>query len=384
MQIAVALLMLWPTSSSAQGWSWTTETADANPTAKFTSIAVDGKGNIHVSYSTDQAFGQLNYAFRPAGSTRWFTMTLDEKLGSFSTKIALDSQGNPQICYTPRQTKYAFWDGAKWNTLEIAPHVGTTEYSCSLIVGNDGKRHVVWYQTHAADYAWYLHVRHAVFEDGAWMLRTVDFDGETGKWNSIVLDEHGYPHVTYSQFPAGELRYAYWTGKVWVSSIVDSPAINNTGPEGGARCMGNSLLLNRQNQWTVSYYDFGSLKYARQRSDRWIIETVDHLASASTSLGGWATYRSTQVLDSHGLVHIGYEDGGALKHAYWDGKQWHVQTVLGMSGDSYRYSGFTIDPNDNLYFSYRDPGTGSLKVAIGRPVQEPSLAGSGPRDEKKP
>src|SRR5262249_4356161 len=187
--MALVSLILWPARLSAQAWSWTTETAAANPSAKFTSIAVDNKGNIHVSYSTDQGFGQLNYAFRPATSSRWYNMVLDEKLGAFYTRVALDGQGNPQICYTPRQTKYAFWDGLKWNILEIAPHVGTTEYSCSLAIGNDGKRHVIWYQTHAADYAWYLHLRHAVFEDGAWMLRTVDFDGEAGKWNSIVLDE---------------------------------------------------------------------------------------------------------------------------------------------------------------------------------------------------
>ena len=374
-------LCLCPSTFAARSWSWSAETADRDASVKFTSIAVDQRGNLHVAYSTDKNFGQLNYAYRSADSSQWYTLPLDKQLGSFYAYIAVDPRGNPQICYTPRQVKYAFWDGKQWTIVEIAPHSGVAEYSCSLIISSDGKPHVIWYQTHAADNGWFLHLRHAVFDQGAWMVGTVDFDGEAGKWNSIVLDDRGFPHVTYSQFPHGELRYAYWNGKTWVSSIVDSPLVVNTGPEGAARGMGNSLLLNRQNQWTISYYDFGSLKYATQIGDRWKTETVDHLASASTLLGGWATYRSFQVLDSRGMPHIGYEDGGAIKHAYWDGKDWSVQVVLGATGDVYRYSSMTIDSHDNLYISYRDPATGSLKVAIGHAVEEQSTLATDASEE---
>jgi len=364
----------------AQTWSWTVETADTNRSVTFTSIAADPQGNVHISYRTDENFGQLKYAYRSASTSKWFTMVLDKHLGSFYSFIAVDSNGNPQICYTPRQMKYVFWDGARWTTTEIAPQSGAVEYSCSLVVGKDGKPRVAWYHTHRPDGSFFLHLRYAAFEDGAWLARTVDFDGEVGKWNSLVLDADGIPHISYTQFPRGELRFAYWNGKAWRSSIVDSIYINKDGGEEGAnRGMGNSLLLNRQNRWTISYYDLGSIKYARQEGTRWIIERVDHLLSASPSLGGWASYRTTQVLDSHGNPHIGYEDAGALKHAYWDGKEWHVQVVLGVSGDTFRYSSMSIDAQDNLYISYRDPVDGSLKVAIGSPAGEPSTsANKGP------
>jgi hypothetical protein len=385
--LLIALLGLFAGSASVYGqtWSWTVETADTNSSVTFTSIASDPKGNLHISYRTDENFGQLKYAFRSATTSKWFTMVLDKQLGSFYSFIALDQKGNPQVCYTPRQMKYASWDGARWNIAEIAPHSGAVEYSCSLVVGKDGKPRVAWYHTHRPDGSFYLHLRYAEFEDGAWLARTVDFDGEAGKWNSLVLDDEGVPHVTYSQFPRGELRFAYWNGKAWTSSIVDSVYINKDGGEEGAnRGMGNSLLLNRQKQWTISYYDLGSIKYARQEGDKWIIERVDHLLSASPNLGGWASYRTTQVLDSHGNPHIGYEDAGALKHAYWDGKEWHVQVVLGVTGDTFRYSSMSIDAQDNLYFSYRDPYDGSLKVAIGRPAADRSAAANNGVDAGNP
>jgi hypothetical protein len=372
-------------SMHGQTWSWTVETADTSSSVTFTSIAADPQGNLHISYRTDESFGQLKYAFRSAETSKWFAMVLDKQLGSFYSFIGLDTKGNPQICYTPREMKYAFWDGTRWNTTKIAQHSGAVEYACSLVVGKDGKPRVAWYHTHRPDGSFYLHLRYAVFEDGAWLARTVDFDGEAGKWNSLVLDDEGVPHVSYTQFPRGELRFAYWNGKAWTSSIVDSVYINKDGGEEGAnRGMGNSLLLNRQKQWAISYYDLGSIKYARQEGDRWIIERVDHLLSASTNLGGWASYRTTQVLDSHGNPHIGYEDAGSLKHAYWDGKEWHVQVVLGVAGDTFRYSSMAIDAQDHLYFSYRDPYDGSLKVAIGRPAAERSAATNNAADKAKP
>jgi len=384
--LALLALFFWGGRLSAQTWTWTVETADPDPSVTFTSIAADRQGNLNVSYRSDDNFGELKYAFRSAKTSRWYTMVLDKQVGNFYTYIALDAQANPQICYSPRQLKYAFWDDKRWNVAEIAPQGGVAEYSCSVVIGPDGKRHVSWYHTHAPDNGWFLHLRYAVFEQGAWLARTVDFDGEAGKWNSLALDEKGYPHVAYSQFPNGELRYAYWNGKTWVSSIVDSPYIENTGVEGAARGMGNSLLLNSKKQWTISYRDLGSLKYATQQGDRWAIETIDHLASATSNLAGWATYRTFQVLDSRGMPHIGYEDGGALKHAYWDGKQWHVQVVLGITGDIFRYSFMTIDSQDNLYFSYRDPNDGSLKIATGRPSPEQSIAANQNKNEgeKKP
>jgi hypothetical protein len=351
-----------PLLASGQTWKWTSETADV--WAKFTSLAVDKEGNIHVGYAGDSG-SVLKYAFRPAASGHWFIMALDKQLQDFATSIGLDAQGNPHLCYTPRELKYAQWNGKKWDIQQIAPGTGSVEYNCTVSIGSDGTSHVIWYHTRSADGANFLHLKYATLEDGVWMARTVDFDGEDGKWNSMVLDAKGYPQLLYSVFPRGELKYAVWDGKDWIIQLSARPS--GTASAG----MGNSLVLNAQGEPEFSYYETsveygaasrGWLKFARRKGNSWASETVDTVYQR----GSWVGFRSSLVLDKQGFPHISYEDFGALKHAYWDGTRWQIQVVSGRAGEPYLYSSMAIDTENNLYISYRDPSDGSLKVAIGR------------------
>jgi hypothetical protein len=198
-----------------------------------------------------------------------------------------------------------------------------------------------------------------------WLARTIDFDGEDGKWNSMVLDTSGNPELLYSAFPRGELRFAAWDGKEWKIELGAVP--NGTASAG----MGNSLVLNANSEPEFSYYETsveygsgsrGSLKFARRKGTSWNVETVD----AVYQRGSWVGFRSSLVLDKEGYPHISYEDGGALKHAYWDGTKWHAQVIAARAAEPYLYSSMAIDKDDTLYVSYRDPSDGSLKVAIGR------------------
>lgn len=356
------LLLASPLGAAGQTWSWSYETADA--WGKFTSLGVDKDGNVHVSYAGDGG-SVLKYAFRSAGSDRWFTMALDKQLQDFATNLTLDPQGNPHICYTPRELKYAEWNGQKWNIQPIAPGTGSVEYNCTVAIGSDSVPHVIWYHTRSADGANFLHLKYATFEDGVWMARTIDFEGEDGKWNSMVLDAHGNPQLLYSVFPRGELKYAAWDGRDW--KILLGAAPDGTASAG----MGNSLVLNAQNEPEFSYYETtveygsssrGSVKFARRKGTGWDVQTVDKVYQR----GSWVGFRSSLVLDKQGFPHISYEDGGALKHAFWDGTRWHVQVVANRATEPYLYSSMAIDKDDTLYISYRDPSDGSLKVAIGR------------------
>lgn len=363
--MALLVLLMCPAGAGAQTWRWTEESVDVSST-NFTSVAVDHEGNVHVAYAADGG-SSLKYAFRAATSNRWFTMLLDNKLQEFATNLTLDPQGNPQICYTPRELKYAHFDGASWKIEPIALGEGSIEYNCSILVGSDGTPRVLWYQTRLANGDNYYHLKHAVLQHGVWTARTVDFDGEDGKWNSMVLDSQGKPHLAYSAFPSGVLRSNYWSGTSWVPQTGIPPA-DKTLSAG----MGNSMVLNTQNQLEVSYYEgpveFNgshsqtSIKFARQNGAAWSVETVDSVVQR----GGWVGYRSTLVLDKNGLPHICYEDGGALKHAYSDGTHWHIQVVVPRGAEPYLYSSMAIGQDDTLYISYRDATDGSLKVAIGR------------------
>jgi hypothetical protein len=351
--------MLFPASVNAQSWSWKTETIDK--VAAFNAkIATDATGNLHVSYSN--AAGDIKYGFRHSGSSQWFTMVVDH-FGSASnifTNLAIDQQGNPHLCYTPGVIKHAYWDGEKWQIEQIAPGSGVISYSCSIAVAPDGTPHLTWYQVDYGEQINYLHMRHAVRQEGAWLVRTVDFDAETGKWNSMVLDSEGRPHLSYSAYHLG-LKYAYWTGKAWAPIMVDARGRKTYNYRG----MGNALALDHDGKALISYFDIDdrTLNFAWEQAKGWNIQTIDSL---SPGVGiSWVAWRSSLVLDQHGFPHICYGDFGALKLAHWDGKQWHIQVIASGAADQYRYSAIAIDHQDKIYVIYPDSLDGALKAAMG-------------------
>jgi hypothetical protein len=340
----------------AQTWKWTTETVDTYGVQN--SIAVDNDQNLHISYFS----GGVKYAFRPANSSKWFTMQLAPGSGyaEVATRVALDPSGNPHICFTPGVLKYASFENHGWNIQQIDPQSGLIEYTCSLAIAADGTPHVIWYQYGGPQGGYFLHLKYAALDKGAWLARTVDFEGQTGKWNCMVLDTQGNPHVTYDSFLKNEIKYAYWDGKDWQRTVVDSPDISPNGASGG---MGNSLLLNREGKAQISYDNGEAVKYAWEKNGSWKLDTIDHV----TLTGSWSGYRTRQALDPQGNPHVVYEDGGAVKLASWDGTDWKIQIVSAAGTHMHRYEDIVIDRRGNIYIVYQDAIDGSLKVAVGIP-----------------
>jgi hypothetical protein len=361
-KILLLCLLFLSCSTFGQTWSWTTETVDS--TGLHSSLAIDENRNVHISYFA----GAVKYGFRPADGAHWFTMDVAPGGGyaELFTRLALDKNGNPHICFTPGVLKYAFFDDKKWNIQQIDPQSGLIDYSCSLAIAADGTPHVLWYQYGAPTGGYYLHVRYAVLKDGAWLARTVDFEGQTGKWNSLVLDAQGEPHVAYDSFLKGEIKYAYWTGKEWEVRVVDS--------SGGG--MGNSLILDREGKALISFEHNDALLYAWQTAKSWKIETIDNISTT----GSWTGFRTRQALDPNGNPHIVYEDGGAVKHAFWNGSAWKIQLISGAGLRPHRFEDIAIDRDGNIYISYQDAADGALMVAIGHRQATQTTA---PKTEEK-
>jgi hypothetical protein len=336
-------------------WSFTFETVDAS--TRFTSLAVDPQGNVHLAYVTpgDHVF----YAFRDSQTAKWFTTEIDGR-ASF-TSLSLDSQGNPSICYTQQGMHYAHWDGTDWSKEQIAPGAGTIAYYCSVAVSPDGIPRVTWYQERTPQDTNYLHMRYAYLDNGEWLVKTIDWDAQTGKWNTMALDKKGMPHLSFDAFVSGQLKYAFWDGKSWLVQSVDARKESQQPGRG----MGNSLILDANGRPMISYFEEAAFKYAKQRDDgTWSIET---LASTNPS-ATWAGYRSSQALDKQGLPHLVYEDGGMLRHMHWDGKVWRTQIIARPGVQRLRFASIAISSDNTIYISYCDPEDGSLKVAVGRPT----------------
>jgi hypothetical protein len=350
-----ALALTTSLRADTSSWNFTPETVDA--ATRFTSLAVDASGNVHLAYVSPG--DHVSYAFRDVRTGKWFTTEIDGR-ASF-TSLSLDSRGNPSICYTQQGMHYAHWDGAEWHKEQIAQGAGTIAYYCSVAVSPDDVPHVTWYQERTPQDTNYLHMRYAYLDNGEWLVKTIDWDSQTGKWNTMVLDKEGKPHLSFDSFVNGQLKYAFWDGKAWVVRAVDS----RTASQQPGRGMGNCLILDANGRPMISYFEDAAFKYARQVEDgRWSIET---LASTNPS-GTWAGYRSSQALDNQGFPHVVYEDSGLLRHMYWDGKVWHTQIIARAGAQRLRFASIAISANNTIYISYCDPDDGSLKVAVGRPA----------------
>ena len=358
LSVVISLLILHCAKALAQEWTWTSEKVARGLTS---SIALDRDQNLHLTYLTRDA--QVYYAFRPPGSLKWFSLkVVDSTHATVNVfpRVAVDKQDRPHLCVATGKLLHIALQ-KNWVTQEIDPGSGTLSYHCSIALGPDGAPHLSWYHEYYPGGQQYSHFRHADLEDGTWVVRSVD-GGVSGKWNSMVIDSKGFPHVSYSKFfssgkSVGELRYAEWNGSNWSITAVDS-----SGNDGTYRGFDNSLALSEDGSARISYFDGKILKYAHQDHGKWAIEKVDAVAAGYDYYGG----STTLLLDSHANPHIIYGDFGAVKHAFRDGKRWQIEMVVSGAVQQYGNVDAAIGPKDTLYVSYPDPEDGFIKVATGK------------------
>jgi hypothetical protein len=346
-------LALLPASVRAQTWTWHTEDVDTQ--GKFTSITTDKDSNLHLSYSDGQA---IKYAFRPSGANaKWFNMIIDG--GDTYTNITTDAQGHPHICYTARVLRYAQHDGSQWKIQTIATDNAPIYFSCAIAISPDGSPHISWYREKNADNTPYAHIKYAELQNGAWVIRTLDFEMQTGKFESMTLDAKGNPILSFDAYVKGLLKFAHKDGDNWKVETVDFRGHTNNVYDVG---MGNFIAIDHDGKPVISYQDGENIKFAHLVDDKWKVETIDSYRPS----GGWVGFRTAVAVDRSNHPHVIYDAGGPLKHAYFDGQKWHIQ-VLARGGGmiASRYCSMTIDKDDTLYVSYSDPDDGSLKVAVG-------------------
>jgi len=328
------------------------------------SIARDRLGNLHVVYLSSDA--KLYYGFRSAGSDRWFTLPVLESTHSIQNvypRIAVGANGQPHICVATGQLHYITVQDGKWLQQDIDPNAGTLSYHCSIAVASDGTPHVTWYHEFLPGGKQFAHLRHAQLENGVWVVRSVD-GGISGKWNSMVIDDKGLPHVSYSQFAdGGALRYAVWDGQVWSIADVDSfhkastvKIGESSGDASSAKGYDNSLALANDGSPLISYIDDTKLKLA-ERKEKWNIETVGYVSGSYDYYAG----STTLLLDSHGAPHIIFGDNGAIKHAFRDGDKWKIETIVAAGVQQYGNVDAVLG-DDVLYVTYPDPEDGFVKL----------------------
>ncbi len=354
--VVLGVLVLPCARVCAQERSWKTDKVARGTTS---AIALDADQDIHLTYLTKDA--KMFYALRPAGGAKWFFKPVIESTHANTNvypRVAVDKQGRPHLCVSFGTLMYVTLSKTnRWVTQQVDPGSGIISYHCSIAVSAEGVPHLGWYHEFLPGGTQYSHFRHAVLEDGAWMVRSVD-GGIAGKWSSMVVDSKGFPHASYSQFAhGGDLDYAEWDGTNWLITTVDSSENAHS-----YRGFDNSLALWPDGSAHISYFDGRTLKYAHQVKGKWVVEKVDAVAPGYDFYGG----STTLLRDSHDNPHIVYGDFGVIKHAFWDGKKWQIENVVSGAVQQYDNVDAAIGPDDTLYVSYPDPDDGFVKIATGR------------------
>ncbi len=176
-----------------------------------------------------------------------------------------------------------------------------------------------------------------------WHVYVVDRADDVGVYNSIVVDTHGYPHISYSGWTDGTLKYAKWTGVNWSIEPVDWGWYS-------------SIALDNRGRPCIGYAGHEGLEYARWTGGNWSIQVVDwgQLVGDGTSM----------VLDSGGKPHMSYHDYPEenLKYTKWTGANWSAEVV---DANSYMstFTSIALDGHGNPHISYYDSFNASLKYA---------------------
>ena len=192
-------------------------------------------------------------------------------------------------------------------------------------------------------------------EEG-WQVQTVDARGDAGYTTSLALDANGYPHISYNRRIRGPngtvsyLMYTRWDGVRWRTETVrgnvfskSSLALDAAGNPHIAFRMGTSAVVG----------------YAHWDGGAWQVQSVDQVSFPQTfGLGSLAL----DANDNPHIVYNTFNNGSGnpelLKHAYWDGAAWQVQTVdnglvydsaLALDANGAPHAGYAIRSDFDTY-----------------------------------
>lgn len=331
----ISAVILSASSGNAQTPFVSESIGDPGLVFQFTSLALDARGNPHISYQSGA--GDLKYATRAGGV--WIRETVDgSSLGANYNSIALDPQGNPHISYydgVNGDLRYATKSGGTW-ILQAVDATGDVGLYSAIAVDAQGEPHISYY--HAGD----QDLRYARKASGIWNKEIVQATGNAGQYTSIAIDAEGFPRISYRDFSNLELRYASKASGSWVIETADNA---------GAPGFYTSIAIDASGNPHISYFEDANndLLYAARSGGSWNVEVVEAYAVGDVGL-----YTSI-ALDSDGVPHIAYYDllNTALRYATRAGGSWTREEIDG-DGSVGSFPSIAIDAQGNPQISYLD------------------------------
>jgi PKD repeat protein len=242
------------------GGTWNIEIA-SEICGGYTTMALDSDDYPHISYFAG-IYDSNKLKYLKWTGTNWEIETVAE--GGISPSIAIDSNDYPHIAYygykspSIRGLSYLKWDGSNWIDDEIEDFLSHSDYISMALDSNDFPHIVYSDETNGT-------LKYARWTGTEWKIEILEWVGNEGfpyivRPYSIAIDDHDYPHISYTDYTQDDVIYLRWTGVEWNKEIVDS-----------ADYVGYyvSLKLDNNGYPHIAYYDYtnGDLKYASRPGD---------------------------------------------------------------------------------------------------------------------
>ena len=259
---------------SAQGWS-TREVESSLDVGAHVSLLLDAAQQPIVAYRDGVAGNNARLGLvvaRPLAETWSFEVAVpiaaDDTDVGFASEMVLDAAGNPHISYQgggglgAMSLRYVRKEGENWATGIVDNLTPTTSFSFvynAIALDSQGRPHIAYSDPGAGD------LKYARWEGSAWVIESVDSQGDTGWGASLALDAQDHPHITYFDRSTGgqtsaAVKYATWTGAAWEFRTV--------APSGGGALSTEawtSMALDSRGRVHVAYYGAGKVHYALSR-----------------------------------------------------------------------------------------------------------------------
>lgn len=250
---------------------------------------------------------------------------------------------------------------SNWHTEVVDGSAGVdVGKSASLAIDRQGNLHVAYYDDthHSVRYAF------RSVDDHRWFTMQVPGSQPAYPYLSLAVDSQGQPHISFVSGQSG-LMYAHWDGKLWSTVQIDDIRA----------AYFNQIALDAADHPCITYYQeysgsyrapFSSaqyvetLKYAFFDGKQWYVQTVDRRF-------GSGKYNSL-VMDPKGTAHIAYTrvTWWTLLYATGSGTQWHLAAVD--IGKMYNHNvgqgnSIALDSSGSPHIAYFDVTTNTVRYA---------------------
>ncbi|MFQ5878915.1 MAG: hypothetical protein ACE5IZ_01910 [Dehalococcoidia bacterium] len=275
-------------------------------------VAIGGDDVPHVSYHDHQdprqfrpEKGDAVHAFVKDGE--WVVdAVFDDGHDGWDNRVVVDANNRPHISaidpvdFGGRSVEYYFIDdNGEWQVEEIGSGALTYRFATAIAINPAGEPYITYYDQDETS------LRLASRKAGEWSIETVDDEGETGLFSSLIVDSNGGVHISYLEMTgrsAGYVKYAFRSdpGSPWQVARVDTLEDIFFGFT-GARNITSLALDSQGNPW-IAYSDEKEMRLAIWDGSQWQVQTV--ATSGQNPLGQIVILK----LDAQDRPHIGYAE----------------------------------------------------------------------------